>query len=131
MSMKRKDSRPGSPAKSAAPKSAAAKFAPRAASGPPLWSVPLKVDAIPDGGLHRSIEASPETCAAVAKLAEVREVTGLKATFELSRAGDIVHVTGRVLVVKVGYELSRLDQTGSELMREHDRLKLEIGRAHV
>ena len=38
----------------------------------------------------------------------------------------IVHVTGRVLVVKVGYELSRLDQTRSELMREHDRLKLEL-----
>ena len=32
----------------------------------------------------------------MAKLAEVREVTGLKAIFELSRAGDIVHVTGRV-----------------------------------
>lgn len=38
----------------------------------------------------------------------------------------IVHVTGRVLVVKVGYELSRLDQAGAELMREHDRLKLEL-----
>ena len=38
----------------------------------------------------------------------------------------IVHVTGRVLVVKVGYELSRLDQEASELTREHDRLKLEL-----
>ena len=38
----------------------------------------------------------------------------------------IVHVTSRVLVVKVGYQLSSLDQTSSDLMREHDRLKLEL-----
>ena len=38
----------------------------------------------------------------------------------------IVHVTSRVLVVKVGYQLSTLDQASVELMREHDRLKLEL-----
>ena len=38
----------------------------------------------------------------------------------------IVHVTSRVLVVKVGYQLSTLDQASSDLMREHDRLKLEL-----
>ena len=99
--MTRKDGRSGGPARSAparsAPaKSASAKFAPRSAAGAPAWSVPLKVDTIPDTGLSRSIEASTETCAAVAKLAEVRAISGLKATFDLSRAGDIVHVKGRV-----------------------------------
>lgn len=38
----------------------------------------------------------------------------------------ILHVTSRVLVVKVGYELSRLDQDAQQLSREHDRLKLEL-----
>jgi cell division protein FtsL len=38
----------------------------------------------------------------------------------------IVHVTSRVLVVKVGYQLSALDQVSSDLTREHDRLKLEL-----
>jgi hypothetical protein len=104
MTMTRKGGRTASPAraaKSAAAKSAAAKFAPRAALGAPAWSVPLKADTIPDTGLHRVIEASADICAAVAKLAEVRVVSGLKATFDLSRAGDIVHVTGRVSA-KVG-----------------------------
>lgn len=101
MSMKRKDSRPGSPAKTAAPKSAAvksaaAKFAPRSASRPAAWSVPLNVDLIPDTGLHRIIEAGAEICAAVAVLAEVRAIAGLEATFDLTRAGDVVHVSGRV-----------------------------------
>ena len=89
--MTRKDGRPGGPGKSAA-----AKFAPRAASGPPAWSVPLKVDSIPDTGLNRVVEASADICAAVAALAEVRAVSGLKATFDLTRDGDVVHVTGRV-----------------------------------
>ena len=44
----------------------------------------------------------------------------------LFAAVGIVHVTSRVLVVKVGYQLSTLDQASGELMREHDRLKLEL-----
>lgn len=98
--MTRKDGRSGGPAKSvpakSTTKSASAKFAPRSAAGAPAWSVPLKVDAIPDTGLSRSIEASPEVCAAVAQLAEVRAISGLKATFDLRRVGDVVNVTGRV-----------------------------------
>ena len=44
----------------------------------------------------------------------------------LLAAVGVVHVTSRVLVVKVGYELSRLDQEGTVLTRENDRLKLEL-----
>lgn len=38
----------------------------------------------------------------------------------------IVHVTGRVLVVRVGYELSKLDQETQSLTRDRDRLRLEL-----
>lgn len=38
----------------------------------------------------------------------------------------VVHVTSRVLVVKMGYELSRLDGQATELTRENDALKLEL-----
>lgn len=98
--MTKKGGRSGSPARSAAAKSPATrshanKFAPRGVAAPG-WSVPLDVDTIPETGLHRAIEASAEICAAVAQLADVRAISGLKATFDLSRAGDIVHVTGRV-----------------------------------
>jgi hypothetical protein len=61
-----------------------------------VWSVPLDIDTIPDTGLHREISASPETCAAVAKLAGVRAMSHLKASFDLSKAGEAVRVTGRV-----------------------------------
>lgn len=38
----------------------------------------------------------------------------------------IVHVTSRVMVVKLGYELSKLDAQGVELQRENDALKVEL-----
>jgi cell division protein FtsL len=44
----------------------------------------------------------------------------------LFAAVGIVHVTGRVLVVKVGYQLSKLDADREVLTREHDRLQLEL-----
>jgi cell division protein FtsL len=47
-------------------------------------------------------------------------------TIALLAAVGIVHVTSRVLVVKVGYELSRLDAEATALTRENDRLKLEL-----
>lgn len=83
----RKGPRAGSAARAAA--SAAAGLA---------WSVPLDIETIPDMGLRREIAASPEACAAVAKLADVRAVSQLKASFDLTRAGEVVHVTGRVSV---------------------------------
>ncbi len=44
----------------------------------------------------------------------------------LLAAVGIVHVTSRVLVVKVGYELSKLDGEATALQRDNDRLKLEL-----
>ncbi len=41
----------------------------------------------------------------------------------------IVHVTSRVMVVKLGYELSRLDTKNTELARENDALKVELATA--
>lgn len=38
----------------------------------------------------------------------------------------IVHVTSRVMVVGVGYSLSKLEAENRELVRENDRLKLEL-----
>ncbi len=62
----------------------------------PPWSVPVVVDQIPDAGLHRELEASAEARAAVAALAEVRDVFALNASLELGRDGTTIRVTGRV-----------------------------------
>jgi len=65
------------------------------------WSVPVSLDEIPDTGLHREIEAPAEARTAIAKLAGLRELPALAATFDLERQGDGVAVKGRVQA-KVG-----------------------------
>jgi len=46
--------------------------------------------------------------------------------FALFAAVGILHVTSRVLVVDMGYRLSRAESEGHSLTRENDRLKLEL-----
>ena len=60
------------------------------------WSVPVAVESIPDSGLHIEIEAPAATRAALAELAEVRELPELAAVFDLTRQGHGVHVAGQV-----------------------------------
>jgi len=38
----------------------------------------------------------------------------------------VMHVTSRVMVVKMGYALSKLDAQTTDLQREHDALALEL-----
>jgi uncharacterized metal-binding protein YceD (DUF177 family) len=66
------------------------------------WRAPTNVAQIPDGGLHRQIEADQTVRAAMAEIAGLREISAAQATFELShRSGGRVHVAGRVQA-KVG-----------------------------
>lgn len=46
--------------------------------------------------------------------------------FTLFAAVGILHVTSRVLVVDMGYRLSKAESEGRSLTRENDRLKLEL-----
>ena len=61
-----------------------------------LWHVPVTVDDIPETGLHLELEAPEPVRAALATLAGLRSLAGLKATFDLSRRGAGVHVGGKV-----------------------------------
>lgn len=44
----------------------------------------------------------------------------------LLAAVGVMHVTSRVMVVKLGYELSKLDSQSVELQREKDALQVEL-----
>ena len=60
------------------------------------WAAPVTLEEIPDSGLHMEIEAPPETRAALAKLADLRDIPRLAAVFDLVRADGGVDVSGRV-----------------------------------
>jgi hypothetical protein len=61
------------------------------------WSVPVRVDEVPETGRHVEIEANEATRAALAKPSGVDTVERLSARFDLNRRGrDGLHVTGEV-----------------------------------
>lgn len=62
-----------------------------------LWSVPLRLDEVPETGQHIAIEAPEPVRAAVAKAAGVLEVLQFGAVFDVVRRGrDRLRVTGEV-----------------------------------
>jgi uncharacterized metal-binding protein YceD (DUF177 family) len=61
-----------------------------------LWSVPLAVDDVPEGGLHLELEAPASVRAELAKLAGLRDLGKLSAVFDVSRKGAGLHVSGAV-----------------------------------
>ena len=70
---------------------------PNASQAADPWRSPVVVAKIPDTGLHREIEADPIARAAMAELAEVREILAAHASFDVSlRRDSRVHVAGRV-----------------------------------
>jgi hypothetical protein len=61
------------------------------------WSVPIAVEQIPDTGLHRDIEASTATRAAMAELGGLREILSASAALDVTpKSGGRVHVEGRI-----------------------------------
>jgi Large ribosomal RNA subunit accumulation protein YceD len=65
---------------------------------PPPWSVPVAVDDVAaETGAHFELSADADARAAIAKVAGVRELPQLDATFDVMRQGeDGLHVVGRV-----------------------------------
>jgi uncharacterized metal-binding protein YceD (DUF177 family) len=61
------------------------------------WHVPVALDEVPEEGQHFDLAADAETCAAVARIAGLRDLPRLEASFDVSRHGRVgLHVAGRV-----------------------------------
>jgi len=61
------------------------------------WRALVNVAQIPDGGLHREIDADDRARAAMAEAVGLRDIASARAAFDLShRSGGRVHVAGRV-----------------------------------
>src|SRR5215468_4330756 len=60
------------------------------------WHVPVRLDDVPETGLHLDLVADADVRAGVAALAEVRDMPRLEAAVDLARQGNGLRVTGRV-----------------------------------
>ncbi len=67
------------------------------AGGAPPWSLPVSVESIPEAGRHLELAADAATMAAIAKFADVNEMSGLHAAFDVTRRGrNGLRVAGEV-----------------------------------
>jgi hypothetical protein len=66
-------------------------------TGPAPWHVPITLEDIPETGEHFDLEPDADVRAAVAKVAGLRDLPRLKASFDVTRRGaDGLHVVGAV-----------------------------------
>jgi len=80
------------------------------------WSIPVRLDEIPETGLHLDLEADAPTRAAVATAAAVNEVPRLAASFDLARHGrEGMHVVGTVFAQVVQTCVVTLDPVENEI----------------
>src|SRR5262249_42221798 len=64
--------------------------------GRPPWHVPLAVEDVPESGQHLDLVANDEVRAAVARVAGLRDLPRLQASFDVTRQGSGLRVQGRV-----------------------------------
>jgi hypothetical protein len=60
------------------------------------WSVPVRIEDVPDGGLERHLSADEATRERVAAFADLRTLRRLEADFVVSRRGRGLRVVGEV-----------------------------------
>lgn len=60
------------------------------------WSVPVRIEEVPETGLHLDLAADARTRELIARLAGVDAVARLEAAFDVARTDDRLRVTGRV-----------------------------------
>jgi uncharacterized metal-binding protein YceD (DUF177 family) len=60
------------------------------------WQMPVAAEDVPETGQHFDLVADENVRAAVARVAGLRELPRLQATFEITRRGDGLHVAGLV-----------------------------------
>ncbi|MBV1696973.1 MAG: DUF177 domain-containing protein [Hyphomicrobiales bacterium] len=91
----------------------------RAAPAPAPWHVPVAVEDVAEAGKHFDLVADAKTRAALARLAGLRELPRLRATFDVSRYGASgLRVVGRVSATVGQFCVVTLEPLVSEIDEE-------------
>jgi uncharacterized metal-binding protein YceD (DUF177 family) len=61
-----------------------------------VWSNPISIDDIPEQGMHVDLVADDAARAEFAKIADLRELPRLTASFDVTREGNAIHIDGEV-----------------------------------
>jgi uncharacterized metal-binding protein YceD (DUF177 family) len=87
------------------------------------WHVPVALDDVPEEGQHFDLAADADTRAAVARLAGLRDLPRLQASFDVSRRGHGgLHVAGRVSATAGQTCVVTLEPLANEVTEDIDLL---------
>jgi hypothetical protein len=87
------------------------------------WHVPVTLDDVPEEGQHFNLAADPDTRAAVARIAGLRDLPRLEASFDVSRYGHGgLHVVGRVSATAGQACVVTLEPLANEVTEDIDLL---------
>jgi Large ribosomal RNA subunit accumulation protein YceD len=89
----------------------------------PPWHVPVALDDVPEEGRHFDLAADADTRAAVARIAGLRDLPRLEASFDLTRSGRAgLHVAGRVSATAGQTCVVTLEPLANEVTEDIDLL---------
>jgi hypothetical protein len=60
------------------------------------WSIPVRIETVPDEGAHFDVSADDNTRAAIAALTSLRALKRLEASFDVTRRDRGLHVVGEI-----------------------------------
>src|SRR5262245_40083923 len=63
---------------------------------PPIWTVPVRIEDVPEDGAHFELSADDKTRADIAALAGLRALPRLAASFDVTRSGPGLRVVGEI-----------------------------------
>jgi hypothetical protein len=87
------------------------------------WQVPVALDDVPEEGRHFDLAADADTRAAVARMAGLRDLPRLEASFDLTRSGRTgLHVAGRVSATAGQICVVTLEPLANEVTEDIDLL---------
>jgi len=95
----------------------------REKSAPLPWHVPVALDDVPEEGRHFDLAADADTRAAVARMAGLRDLPRLEASFDVTRHGRTgLHVAGRVSATAGQTCVVSLEPLANEVTEDIDLL---------
>ena len=90
---------------------------------PRPWHVPVALDDVPEEGQHFDLAADPDTRAAVARVAGLRDLPRFEASFDVTRHGRTgLHVAGRVSATAGQTCVVSLEPLANEVTEDIDLL---------
>ena len=89
---------------------------------PPVWTVPVRIEDVPEEGTHFELSPDDKTRADIATLAGLRTLSRLVASFDVTRSGPGLRVVGEIAATAGQTCVVSLEPVENEIQERVDLL---------